>query len=91
MLLSRVIRKFSCSLSQSLSKSLQFNRARALISKPATFRTKMSLKSEFILELNTPFELLEVSESFENLTEQEKKYLHYYTKVRLSFLLEFLK
>ena len=36
---------------------------------------------EFVMELNTPFEELEVTEAFDNLTEQERKYLHFYTKV----------
>lgn len=40
----------------------------------------MNLK-EFILENDTPFEELEVSEAFENLTDKEKRYLHFYTKV----------
>lgn len=44
------------------------------------FKMTQSLK-EFVLELNTPFEELEVTEAFENLSEQERKYLHFYTKV----------
>lgn len=48
----------------------------------STIALKMSFNmKEFTLENNTPFEQLEVSEAFENLTEKERKYLHYYTKV----------
>lgn len=37
---------------------------------------------EFILPNDTPYEELSVTEAFESLTEKERKYLHYYTKVR---------
>lgn len=37
---------------------------------------------EFVLELKTPFELLDCTEAFENLaSDKERRYLHYYTKV----------
>lgn len=37
---------------------------------------------EFILELKTPFELLDCTEAFDNLpSDKERRYLHYYTKV----------
>jgi len=43
---------------------------------------------EFILELNTPFEELDCREAFENLTENEQKYLHFYTKVSCAFTIK---
>lgn len=45
---------------------------------------------EFVLEQNTPFEELDCSEAFENLTETEKKYLHYYTKVSFQVFVQYL-
>jgi hypothetical protein len=50
------------------------------------FRSSIVLKmnsnlKEFILENNSPFEQLEVTEAFDNLSEKEKNYLHYFTKV----------
>lgn len=41
---------------------------------------------EFILALDTPYEQLTVSEAFENLTEKERKYLHFYTKVNIIYI-----
>lgn len=44
---------------------------------------RLRMTSEFILDPETPFEQLDVSEAFEHLTEKERKYLHYYSKVRI--------
>lgn len=38
---------------------------------------------EFILEKDTSFEELDCREAFDNLTETERKYLHFYSKVSL--------
>jgi hypothetical protein len=76
---SRCIKK----LSLSSLRNLQFN----IVQKTANiqrFSQKMDQKkSEHILELNTPLELLDCREAFENLTETEKKYLHFYSKVNI--------
>lgn len=44
-------------------------------------QTNMNNMKEYILELNTPFEDLDCREAFDNLTEKERKYLHFYSKV----------
>ena len=50
-------------------------------------KVKMSRKpEEFILALDTPYEQLSVREAFEHLTENERKYLHFYTKVNIIFV-----
>jgi hypothetical protein len=39
---------------------------------------------EFVLENTTPIINLDCNQAFQNLTETEKKYLHYYTKVKIN-------
>lgn len=41
--------------------------------------------SEHVLELTSPYEVLDCNEAFENLTEKERKYLHFYSKVSKHF------
>lgn len=65
---SSFIKRVNYPISKSIRRNLHFTAIR------------MDLK-EFILENESPFEQLEVSEAFENLSDKERKYLHYYTKV----------
>lgn len=75
----------------SLSRKLQFNVCRetsnqcqriSLIHSSKQTITMNHQLQEFILEQNTPFEELDCREAFDNLTETERKYLHFYTKAR---------
>lgn len=48
------------------------------------YNFKMNI-NEHILELKTSFEQLDCREAFDHLTEKERKYLHFYTKVHAIF------
>lgn len=79
------IRKSSFSLTKKLlSNFIQRSLRTNHIAKFHKTYSKMSQNmQEFILDtLHTPFEELDCQEAFDGLTEPEKKYLHFYTKVR---------
>jgi hypothetical protein len=77
--LKNVVKSFNSAQNAKITQSHSPPKRFLSFSKPL----KMSQNTkEFVLELNTPFEELECSEAFENLTEKERKYLHYYSKVR---------
>lgn len=84
-----LIKRCSVSLSRRLpieaaiKTSVQCQRISQIPTKPKSKQTmNQQQMQEFILEQNTPFEELDCREAFENLSETERKYLHFYTKVR---------
>jgi hypothetical protein len=83
MLFPQVLRIFR----SGFSRSLQIASGRRFISLERKFLRNMESRvtKEFVIEQLTPFEQLEVTEAFENLTEREQKYLHFYTKVDRDF------
>lgn len=82
-MLARFIRQCSPRISRSLAKSISIKHlVKAKVSPQIDASPKMTRNmKEFILELNTPFEELDCQEAFDGLTETERKYLHFYTKV----------
>lgn len=84
-MLTRLIKQCSHRISRSFAKSIPTKhsiRAKVLPQADAKVLGKMSRNmKEFVLELNTPFEELDCQEAFDNLTEIERKYLHFYSKV----------
>jgi glycerol-3-phosphate dehydrogenase len=87
MSLRQLIRTCSSSISRNISKRLHIASTSHLKSTVKLFsdlpnQVKMTQNlQEFILENNSPFEELDCREAFDNLTEKERKYLHFYTKV----------
>lgn len=83
-MLARLIKQCSLRICRSFSKSPAINHSIEAKVSPEieTASRKMTRNmKEFVLELNTPFEELDCKEAFDNLTETERKYLHFYTKV----------
>ena len=77
-----------CSFSFSKKLQLTFSRKAPIqcqrisqIHSLQTITMNQQQMKEFILEQNTPFEELDCREAFDNLSETERKYLHFYTKV----------
>lgn len=88
--ITRLIRRLSYSLVRATSlksiRLIKFNNISRF-----QYSTEMHQNmQEFILELKTPFEELDCREAFDNLSEKEQKYLHYYTKVRYCAIHSFL-
>lgn len=88
-MLARLFKECSLRISRSLSsKSSIFENLFKVSSQQTEAGREMNRNmKEFILEPNTPFHELDCKEAFDDLTETERKYLHFYTKVSLHFSL----